>query len=1271
MLDSEIPTDTIPPMQHTPLITEEKLHRDADFAEAQGLLPEFLFRLISASIQHPKDLRLPMGGSTGQSGWDCLLVSPIAFDPYIPQGKSFWEIGSGGDPPGKATEDFEKRTKQMAADDLASSTFIFATPRSASRSWSGPAQAAWINKRKSETNWRDIRIIDGTKLVQWLYLFPAIDFWLAERLGIPTLGLSTPALNWKRLRAYGDPPLSPEVFLNGREEALSRLLQLFEGLTTELRLETRYPEEGVDFVAAALASLEPSAQAAFSGRCLIIDNANTWNSMCSLQTPHVFVATTSLDLEQSGIELRAQARADRHSTIFAATPSAGWHGNAVRLGERKPQDIETVLVSCGYNQERARLLSDRSGGQIPTLKRLILGLSASPDWAAQTETGELRLAALIGRWDGSNKGDRETIEVYLGKAYGEWIESIRPMTLRPDPPLTQRNEKWKFSSRFEGWSFLGPHLSDQDLDRFEQMALQVLSEKLPKFDLAAENRWVANIYGEVQKYSDLLREGVAETLALLGTYPKTLLACSGAKPNSVAATTVRELLTGADWVLWASLQDVLPLLAEASPDEFLEALERDLNMPTPSVVELYKQETSGLSGTNYLTGLLWALETLAWNPDYLTRVTLILARLAESDPGGNWTNRPDNSLSTIFLPWLPQTCASLEKRLRALQLILLRHPDVTWRLLLQLLPSSHQMSVGSRKPAWREWIPQDWQKGVLASEYQQQVEEYASLLVEVAATSLSKLTELLERLGDLPPVARDQVLQYLSSSAVQSLSESDRLPLWQALTKLVSMHRKFFDAEWAMPQDVVAKISEAGEALTPNSPELLYQRLFSAPDFELFDQEGAEYQHLVEMLEARRDAAVLEILDKGNLEALLRFAQAVQMPWYVGFSLGAHISPNIDTQILPWFLESNDRSVSQFVRGFVLRRFRSDGLSWATEALKDSWNTSQKAAFLTLLPFSKATWELSAKQLGDEYSYYWDRTSADAREAEPSHLPEAINQLLQSNRPDAALRCIDLAIHRGVPIVPEAAARVLMQLLENRHNFNAVDLHDCINVIRWLQENLGHESIVLQNIEWGYLRLLSRHRGMTPRSLERRLAASPEFFSEVIKAVFGSEGADPSSESQGDEKQIAENAYRLLREWRTIPGSRDDGTVDGAALEHWLGAAREACKRLGRLDVALSRIGQAFSHAPADPDGTWIHHAVAAILDAPASEKIRDGFFTGIIDSRGAYWGTKGEEERALAAKHKENANAIDHLYPRLSTTVRKIAKWYEALAEHDASLDP
>ena len=942
------------------------------------------------------------------------------------------------------------------------------------------------------------------------------------------------------------------------------------------------------------------------------------------------------------------------------------HGNTIRLNEQRPSDFEQALRSCGYSHERARSVSFKSGGRIVILKRLLLDLSTLPDWAAPTEAGELRLAALIGSWDGSNEEDRDVIQDYLGKEYGEWIQTVRPKTLLQDPPLTQQGEQWRFVSRFEGWLGLGPFLSRDDLNRFRRMAVQVLSEKDPKFDLPSEKRWLAVIHEKTRKYSDLLREGIAETLALLGTYPDAIASCSNASVRTVAAATVHDLLSGADWILWASLQDVLPLLAESSPEQFLDAVENNV----VSLVELYQQEAPGPTGGTHMAGLLWALETLAWHPNYLTRVTLILGKLAESDPGGRWNNRPSNSLTTIFLPWLPQTCASLEKRRGALELLLRDHPDVGWKLLLELLPTGHQVSTGSRKPAWREWIPQDWQNGATPEDYSWQVEQYARLLAESAATVPNQLIQLIERLDNLPRPALGKVLEHLSSEAVRSLPEQERLPVWEAIMSLVSKHRRFFDAEWAMPHDLVSQLAATAEAIAPGSPELLYRRLFNEGDLELMDQPSDDYQGQIDALEARRRAAVSEIFAGRGLEGVVQLAKTVRTSWRVGTSLGEFAPSEVDASILPPFLGSDDKSLSQFVAGFVWARFKIRGRPWATGVFSDEWNLTQKVEFLVRLPFEKETWELAALRLGGDVSNYWADASANPYEVLPSDLPEAANHLLLSNRPDAALRCIDWALRKKTVVDPQLVTRTLKQLMEKQGDLTAVDFHQCMEIIGWLQRKLGPDNIDLQTIEWQYLALFDRRPGITPRTLERRLATDPEFFAEVIRASFRPEHSESLSEPSEHDLKVAENAHRLLRDWRVIPGSESDGSIDGVELDRWLSGARDACKKSDHLNVALTIIGQVLSHAPADPDGTWIDRSVATVLDTPDGEKIRQGFASGILSSRGAHWGTKGEDERKLSEAYKNKASGIDHLYPRLATTVRKIAQWYENLAEEEASAE-
>ena len=70
----------------------------------------------------------------------------------------------------------------------------------------------------------------------------------------------------------------------------------------------------------------------------------------------------------------------------------------------------------------------------------------------------------------------------------------------------------------------------------------------------------------------LLREGIAETLALLGSHGESLTACPNGRPQQVTYKVVNSLLAEANSRQWASLNDVLPLLAEASPDAFLSAV---------------------------------------------------------------------------------------------------------------------------------------------------------------------------------------------------------------------------------------------------------------------------------------------------------------------------------------------------------------------------------------------------------------------------------------------------------------------------------------------------------------------------------------------------------------------------------------------------------------------------------------------------------------------------------------------------------------------------
>jgi hypothetical protein len=318
------------------------------------------------------------------------------------------------------------------------------------------------------------------------------------------------------------------------------------------------------------------------------------------------------------------------------------------------------------------------------------------------------------------------------------------------------------------------------------------------------------------------------------------------------------------------------------------------------------------------------------------------------------------------------------------------------------------------------------------------------------------------------------------------------------------------------------------------------------------------------------------------------------------------------------------------------------------------------------LPFAHDTWEQSRRFLGQDESAYWSRTGANPYEAE-TDLKPAIDKLIQHGRPYAAIRCLHRMLQDDQPFDSGRAVRALFAALESSESPGSTDAYEIAEIIKALQNKPSTDPEQLFHVEWAYLPLLNQHHGAEPKLLMRRLAQEPEFFCEVIRLVFRPRNQEhPREEMTEQKKRIAENAYRLLNEWRTPPGYREDGTYDGDALIAWLDSVKKECSETGHLEIAMTMTGHALIHVPADPDGLWIHRAAAAALNAKDAEDMRNGFRTQLYNSRGVHWvDPTGSPERELASRYLAQAEAVDDAgFHRLAAALRGLAASYERDAE-------
>ncbi len=900
-----------------------------------------------------------------------------------------------------------------------------------------------------------------------------------------------------------------------------------------------------------------------------------------------------------------------------------WYGrNGESLGALSLREIETIRLQS----------SDKP--------------QTNSDWNQHEYASGLAIANLLGAWNDLNEADLQIVCQFTnGEDYTKWISKLRETLQQAISPVTFMNGRWQVIDRKEMWQALGGRIFDDTLDALRQCTVTVLSEK------------------GLIKHSNGLQKGLAETLALLSTNPGALTNFSpqhqGWKPKDTAVLAVREILKNSDWVLRIGLYDLLPTLAEAAPNEFLDAVENALNQSPCPFDKLFSQEGN-------LTDLLWALETLAWDAEYLVHVCVILGELAARGPGSQWSHRPANSLTEIIHPQYPHTKAPIEKREVAVKTLVNENPDVAWNLLISLLPRQYPIFSGTHKPAWQNNIPDDGKELVPPKDYWKQVNAYAEMAVSMASNDIDKLAQLVGILDKSGSPSFDKLLAHLSSEDICGKPEDQRLKLWTKLTELASSYRRFSNKEPAL----IDKIEDVAARLAPQNPFYLHRILFSSHAFLLYEESETGEKRLNQDCQQ----AIKEILADGGMDMVLQFAESVELPWNVGRSLGTIAQAENDNRILPALLETENTKLSLLTSAYVSCRQYLNGWEWVDGFDTSNWSAAQIGQFLSYLPFTKETWHRATDWLDKSEKEYWTRASARLYHAD-SDLGFAIDKLIEYDRPHTAIECL----YGKKPLDKTRSVKALMVAISSQEPPQEISTHNIIEIIKALQNDPDTDPDTLFQIEWAYLNLLDEHyhRDASPKSLENRLSSDPGFFCEVIRLIYRSkkEPEHPREFSERD-KAIAENAYKLLDKWKTPPGTQSDGQFLPEQFTEWLNTTKEACAKSGHLDVALMHIGKVLIHAPSDPEGLWIHRTVASALNEKDAEKLRDSFWAGICNSRGVHIiDPTGKPERELAKKYKQQAEEVENEgYQRFAVILRKLAEGYEReaeinVAEHDAEM--
>ena len=1257
-------------------------HWAAHNISARSRFAVLLRTLLHSTGAGLTEVDFPGNDDAERAGWDG-KVQASEGTAWVPAERSGWEFGTNEEPKTKAESDYQKSLKALSTEEQAEMKFVFVTPRR----W--PGKNNWVNEKKAEDAWKDVRAYDSSDLEQWLEQSLPAQAWFANETKAPSYEVRSLDKCWADWANVATPPLPGSLFSSAIEEAKRKLCSsLTKPPTGPIVIAADSTDEALAFIAQCLGPVGGVELAPFRDRVLVFDKVGVLPRLAEGAKSFIPV------IHSHDVEMEFAPYADQmHAIVVYPRNSVNTEPDIV-LEPASFETFESALKSVGKNRDEINNLANESGRSLTVLRRRLAVVEAvrMPLWTRQQHASENLIAfMLVGAWHVLNETDKAGLSLMAGDRNFEELEKeCQRLVQLNDAPVWSIGTFRGVVSKIDLLYAIARDVTREDLKRYFDVARMVLGEDDPSLDLAEDQRWDASIHGKTREFSSAFRRGISETLVLLAVHGVSLFKGRlGIDTELEATMVVRELLPTplTTRILEANDRD-LPLYAEAAPTEFLSIIERDLKAESPAVFGLLRPAGSGMFGSPSRTGLLWALEGLSWNVETLPRTALILARLAQIEINDNWVNKPENSLEAIFRAWMPQTTASNAERLTLMKTLFAKFPNVAWMLCVAQFGNDHRVGHYSHKPMWR---PDGYGHGE-PFETWGPIMEFKAEMVKLALAqvnySVAMLCDLIDRLHDISEADQARVWAIVEIWA-KTAGDADKVTLREKIRTSTLSRRAAMRAKKNGKLSQIAIIAKGVYALlepgnlTDKHAWLFKNSWIEESADELKDIENIDFEARERRIRDQRVDALQEINEKLGIAGLFDLAIHSGAPGVIG-ALAAERVLNVEKLLA--LLALAFQKVNETCPAGHAEEWLTQGILGAItdETERSALLTSAIATvgpekairLLMLAPFGEATWTL-VRSLGEAAEIqYWKGITPGWLHESPVELAKAVDMLMSVSRPRAAFA---LAKHSPAKLPIRTLVHLLTAmsqggddrpgdyLLEHYYVEKAFECIDKSSDLS-LEQKAG--------LEFAYIDVLNQSWDRSAKSaipnLERYIEDHPEVLVQAIVWAYKRKdrAEDPPEFKVEAEraKPMAERGYKLIQALKRIPGSDEHGDIEVDRLAKWVGIVRKSCAEISRIGIADLVIGELLASAPAGKDGTWPCESVRKVMEEIQSEDMMRGAHTGVFNSRGVHTrGPGGDQERQLADKYRKLAQQIRASSPYVaSELLLKLADTYERDAESE-----
>lgn len=1230
----------------------------ADTHRSRDQLAVFLRMLINSTCDGLEFIDFPGNDDAQRPGWDG-MAKTAAGNPWVPQGESCWEFGTDAGVASKANKDHAKRTAVTDEAERRRTAFVFVTPRR----W--PGKETWVRDRQAEGQWRDVLAWDASDLEQWLEQSIPAQAWFAARRGRTFRGVKSLERCWVEWCADCEPGFTGDVFKERISAFGDKVVNHLRSETQDvLRIVADSRQEALAFVAAVLCRSDELI--ALKDRLVVFTERGALSNLAAGSggfIPVIAQPDVEVELAESGSPLKALV-VDHRTAVQLDSD--------ISLEPLSQQGFQEALGSMGLGRDEINRF-DRESGRSLTVLRRRLALSEAiraPSWCADPKLAvALAPMAFAGAWVASNEADRYLIGELAGRDYEQLEDDFTQLRNLEDSPVWSVGDYGGVVSKVDALYGLARWISANMIDRFLLVAGIVLSERDPALDLPEDRQWEAPLHNKVREISSPLRKGIGESLVLLAIHGSRLFGNHNyPEPERKVANLIRELLEQISADELVSQSSNLPLYAEAAPEVFLDVFERDVIRPEPVVDNLMQPAENIMFGRSDRVHLLWALELLAWQPRWLNRVVDLLASLAEREPDDNLANKASESLQAIFRSWMPQTGATLEDRVAALDRLAGSHSGIAWDIASAQFDRGRTIGSYAHKPIWRDYAI-GFGETVTGSEWREFVRHCIDTCIDWPSHTRDTLADLMERTESLDSNHLARLGDAVTGWA-QCASDQDRAWLRERIriSSRRTIRRKAKDQSLEGADQAVLVARKAFQILEPQDRVWKHAWLFDKPWVpESWDdlEDDIDIHARDERIRIQRRDAAREVLSDSGMAGILRLAFTGDASHVVGRSIAEVVEEQAEgLSFVRSVLRDNSLLASRPHQLLISGLFTGMDTTRAVSLVETLWPECGHDVGVTLLcltGFEKPVWNGLAQFCPTVAHEYWARVEPSYGRLDNEEIDYAVAQLVAVGRPLAALDLAHIDWGRVESKHIQAILSDLPGSEEKRHGSARVHAYSIQRAFKVLNQRRALTQTEMAQLEWLYMDLFWLDEEGVP-NLEREVEAKPELFWQAVTLVYRGEGLDYDQLPTEDQKSAATRAYRVLHKLARIPGHDDNGDLCADELTDWVRKVQELCESNGRRCMGDQHIGQLLSKAPTGKDGAWPCEPVREALEAVLNEDIETGFQIGRQNSRGAQIrGDGGAQERALAAQYEGWAKCCEYSYPRVAKALRGLVDTYKS----------